>query len=97
METKGGYDEVLRYWDYTSDTYVETLLGPLADEKGILVLLGILGACAQRGSCGFHHDIGPRRNRKLIIDMHHCPSKGLLLELDYMEPYHAYCKHCDIL
>ena len=31
------------------------------------------------------------------IDMHHCPSMGRLLELKHVEPYHDYCKHCDVL
>ena len=31
------------------------------------------------------------------IDMHHCPSKGRLLELKHVEPYDEYCKHCDVL
>jgi hypothetical protein len=28
-------------------------------------------------------------------EMHHCPSKGRLLELKYMEPFEEYCSHCD--
>ena len=30
------------------------------------------------------------------IDMHHCPSKGRLLELKHIEPFDEYCKHCDL-
>jgi hypothetical protein len=29
--------------------------------------------------------------------MHHCPSMGRLLELKHIEPYHDYCRHCDVL
>jgi len=29
--------------------------------------------------------------------MHHCPSKGRLLELDHIKPYSHYCEHCDHL
>ena len=29
--------------------------------------------------------------------MHHCPSKGMLQELEHVEPYHDYCGHCDVL
>ncbi len=31
------------------------------------------------------------------IDTLWCPSKGMLNELTYMEPYHDYCGHCKIL
>ena len=31
------------------------------------------------------------------IDMHKCPSKGMLNSLDYMEPYKDYCEHCEML
>ena len=96
LETKGGYDEVLRYWDYTADTYVETLLGPLADEKGILGCWEYWARALNEEAADFTMTMDPEK-QELIIDMHHCPSKGLLLELDYMQPYHAYCKHCDIL
>lgn len=27
--------------------------------------------------------------------MHHCPSKGRFEQVDYMEPFDEYCKHCD--
>jgi hypothetical protein len=29
--------------------------------------------------------------------MHKCPSKGMLLELEHMKPYKAYCEHCPAL
>ena len=31
------------------------------------------------------------------ITMHHCPSKGRLLEDKQIEPYRDYCEHCDVL
>jgi len=36
-------------------------------------------------------------NEKFSITMHHCPSKGRLLENKHLEPYHNYCEHCDVL
>jgi hypothetical protein len=29
--------------------------------------------------------------------MHKCPSKGMLLALEHVEPYDDYCAHCDTL
>ncbi len=31
------------------------------------------------------------------ITMHHCPSKGRLLQFEHIEPYRDYCEHCDVL
>jgi hypothetical protein len=31
------------------------------------------------------------------IEMHHCPSKGRLLEYKHFTPYPDYCGHCDVL
>ena len=31
------------------------------------------------------------------LTMHHCPSKGLLLEKKHIKPYRDYCEHCDAL
>ncbi len=31
------------------------------------------------------------------ITMHRCPSKGMLLDLKHVKPYHDYCGHCDVL
>ena len=31
------------------------------------------------------------------ITMHHCPSKGRLLQVEHLEPYRDYCEHCDVL
>ncbi len=31
------------------------------------------------------------------IEMHHCPSKGRLLEFEHITPYEHYCDHCDTL
>jgi hypothetical protein len=28
--------------------------------------------------------------------MHHCPSKGRLLEIKHLEPFDEYCLHCDL-
>ena len=36
-------------------------------------------------------------NQVMTSTMRHCPSKGMLLKLDYMEPYHDYCGHCSVL
>ena len=34
---------------------------------------------------------------EFTITMHRCPSKGMLLGLEHLEPYHDYCAHCATL
>ena len=36
-------------------------------------------------------------NQIFTIEMRKCPSKGRLLERKDIQPYQAYCEHCDIL
>ena len=36
-------------------------------------------------------------NGEFSIVMHHCPSKGRLLEFKHLTPYPDYCEHCDLL
>jgi hypothetical protein len=31
------------------------------------------------------------------IEMHRCPSMGRLIEIQHIQPYHDYCRHCDLL
>ncbi len=96
LEKQGGYDEVLRYWDYVSDNYVEPLLGTLAEEKGIMGCWEYWARALNEEAADFVMTLDPEK-QELCSDMRHCPSKGLLMKLDYMEPYHAYCNHCSVL
>ena len=99
LEEKHGHGEVLSFW--------ESLFVP--DGKGIplvnFVAKSRIRGCFEywAGSLneeaadftmylnekrGFYHNV-----------MHHCPSKGRLLELKEeigIEPYHDYCLHCDL-
>ena len=96
LEKKGGYDEVMKYWLYISDTYVEKLLGKLVDEKGIM-------GCWEYWSCALNEEAADftmtldMDKEEMISQIHYCPSKGLLLKLEHMEPYHAYCEHCNVI
>jgi hypothetical protein len=33
----------------------------------------------------------------MTIDMHCCPSKGRLIQIKHMKPYHDYCGHCLVI
>lgn len=96
LEKRGGYDEVLRYWDFISDTYVEKLLGGLAEEKGILGCWEYWSRALNEEAADFTMTLDPDK-QEITSEMRFCPSKGLLMSLKHMEPYHAYCEHCSVI
>ena len=99
LEDEHGRGEVDLFWNY--------LFQP--DGKGI-PLIGFIEREGIKGGCS--NGKGPRNeeaadftmyvNEKrgfYFNEMHHCPSKGRLLELKDeigIEPYHDYCLHCDM-
>ncbi|NLJ41279.1 MAG: hypothetical protein GX352_06705 [Clostridiales bacterium] len=93
IEDKADYDAVTRYWQHIADEYVEPRLGALAKEKGI-------AACWEYWSHALNEEAADftmtydEDEQVFEIEMHYCPSKGMLLQLEHMEPYHDYCGHC---
>lgn len=96
IEEKAGYDAVVRYWEYIRDVYVEPRLGKLAAEKGI-------NACWEYWTKTLNEEAADftitfdEEEKVYELKMHYCPSKGRLLQLKHMEPYHDYCGHCAVL
>lgn len=93
IEEKAGHDAVVRYWQHISKQYVEPRLGKLAEEKGI-------SACWEYWTKTLNEEAADftitydEENQVYELKMHYCPSKGRLLSLKHMEPYHDYCGHC---
>ena len=96
LEARGGRRAVEAFWEYLSDGF----LGNLRERRRAST------GCAAAGSTGrdalseeaadFTMELDEEAGRFRIV-MHHCPSMGRLLELDHVEPYHDYCRHCDVL
>lgn len=98
LEDNYGKREVERFWEYlfTPDGMGIPLINFLKEE-------GIKG-CYSYWSGSLNEeaaDFSMYLNEKdgwFKINMHRCPSKGRLLELEQeigMKPYHDYCLHCD--
>jgi len=104
LEARGGHDAVLEYWYYISDNSIGDKTNPHSlisfierDPDG--PLQGAMKywdhtlteeACDvlkvkdfNRPSCYSH--------------MRHCPSRGMLNDLEHIEPYYDYCGHCDVI
>ena len=95
LEKKQGKAAVVDFWNYLSDIFL-TNLRDLVVENGIrgcwLYWEKALNEEAADFTMELDEDAG-----EFSITMHHCPSKGRLLELKHIEPYRNYCQHCDIL
>lgn len=96
LEDLGGHDEVLRYWEYISDTYVADLLGKAVAGKGLRGCWDYWAKSLNEEACDFHMVLDEQAGT-FSIDMRYCPSRGMLNSLTYMEPYYDYCGHCAIL
>ncbi len=95
LEEKGGREAVLDFWNDLSDNFL-TNLRDLVKEHGIrgcwLYWSHTLNEEAADFTMEFEEEAG-----EFIIEMHRCPSRGRLNELEHIEPYHDYCGHCAVL
>ena len=96
IHEKSGSDAVMRYWEYISDEYVAPRLGKAVSRSG-------MRGCWEYWSKSLNEEAADftmtydEENETFEIDMHHCPSKGMLDSLTHMEPYENYCGHCAVL
>jgi hypothetical protein len=95
LESRGGAAAVEGFWNYLSDRFLGNLRSAAA-EQGLrgcwLYWSHTLGEEAADFTMELDEEAGLFR-----IEMHHCPSMGRLLAWEYVEAYHDYCRHCDVL
>lgn len=96
LEEKNGKKEVIKYWEYISDEYIASRLGDAVKKSGIKGCFEYWSKSLNEEACGFTMSLD-EENSEFTIEMHSCPSKGMLNNLTYMEPYHDYCGHCELL
>jgi len=95
LEKKGGREAVLDFWNYLSDTFLGNLKD-LVREHGIRGCWLYWTHTLNEEAADFTMELDEEAQEFRIV-MHNCPSKGRLLELGRMKPYHDYCGHCDVL
>lgn len=93
IEDKAGHQAVVKYWRYIAEKYVAPRLGELAAEKGIEACWDYWTKSLNEEAADFTI-IYDKENQEFEIQMHYCPSKGLLIETKHLEPYYDYCGHC---
>jgi hypothetical protein len=95
LEKKGGKQAVYDFWNYLSDRY----LGDLKEQvkqNGIRGCWNYWSHTLNEEAADFTMELDEDA-QELRITMHHCPSKGRLLEYKHIEPYRDYCEHCTVL
>lgn len=94
IEKKGGKEEVIKYWEYISDTYIKDRLGELVKNNGIEGCYDYWSKSLSEEAADFTMTLD---DDIFTIDMHYCPSKGRLIENQQIKAYPDYCEHCDLL
>lgn len=98
LESKYGRAEVDRFWKYlfVPDGKGIPLIG-FVEREGIAGCYSYWAGTLNEEAADFTMYLNEKRGFFLNV-MHHCPSKGRLLELKDkigITPYHDYCLHCD--
>jgi len=101
LESKGGHDAVVRYWEYVSDYSIGDKTNPNS-LASFMEKYGFEGTwrywshtlTEEAADCLRVYD---PVNKTYYDHMRHCPSKGMLLAMKHMEPYYDYCGHCAVL
>ena len=95
LEKRGGKDAVVDFWKYLSDNFLGNLKS-LVEQNGIRGCWLYWSRTLNEEAADFTMELDEEAG-EFRIDMHHCPSMGMLLELTHFERYHDYCRHCDVL
>lgn len=95
LESRGERKAVQDFWEYLSDTFLGNLKS-LVEQNGIRGCWLYWSHTLNEEAADFTMELDEEAGEFKVI-MHHCPSKGSLLEYKHIEPYYDYCKHCDVL
>ena len=95
IEKKEDKAAVVDFWNYLSDIFLTNLKDHVI-ENGIRGCWIYWNNTLSEEAADYTMELNEEAG-EFSITMHHCPSKGRLLEYEHIEPYHDYCEHCDVL
>ncbi len=95
MEKRGGKAKVLAYWEHIANNGIGLLHDEVA-ANGIRGCYNYWSHTLNEEAADFTMTLDEDKGEFSIV-MHHCPSKGRLLEFRHLTPYPDYCEHCDLL
>ena len=95
LEAKGQAAAVEDFWNYLSDQFLGNLR-ELVREHGLRGCWDYWNHTLNEEAADFTMELDEEAGY-FRIDMQRCPSMGMLAALKHVEPYHDYCRHCDVL
>ena len=95
LEKKGGKQSVVEYWETISKDGL-ALLKEEATKNGLRGCFNYWSHTLNEEAADFTMTLDEDEG-VFLIEMHACPSKGLLLDFEHLTPYSDYCDHCDLL
>ena len=101
MESRGGHEAVIRYWEHISDSSIGDKTNPnslisFVEKYGFEGTWRYWSHTLTEEACDVLRMYDPKRQTGYSV-MRRCPSKGMLLDMQHLEPYHDYCSHCGVL
>jgi hypothetical protein len=96
LEQGGGRKEVEKFWSKLSEIYLKNSLEKLIASEGLTGCYTYWSHSLNEEAADFTMILDENQGT-FSIDMHKCPSKGMLMQLTHMSPYHSYCDHCPAL
>jgi hypothetical protein len=94
LEEKGGKEAVVDFWEYLSDTFLTSLKDQVV-EKGLQGCWDYWNRTLNEEAADYTMELDAEAGI-FSIEMHHCPSRGRLLDDDRIDPWPGYCEHCDL-
>jgi hypothetical protein len=96
IEQTGGRKDLEKFWKFLSDLYLEDTLNRLIEDEGLEGCYTYWSNSLNEEAADFIMVLDEIKG-EFTIDMHKCPSKGMLNGFSHLEPYHSYCDHCQSL
>jgi hypothetical protein len=95
LEQHGGKRSVEDFWNYLSDRFLGNLRQAVV-ENGLRGCWSYWQHTLNEEAAEFSMELDEAAG-EFRIEMHRCPSMGRLIEIQHIQPYHDYCRHCDLL
>ena len=93
IEERHGRQELIRFWEELADEFLHNLRDLVA-EKG---LAGMYEYWAHTLTEEGADQTMTLSDDEFRIEMHGCPSVGLLRQTSHITPFPDYCEHCKVL
>ncbi len=95
LEARGGRVAVENFWEHLSDRFLGNLKSAV-EKDGLRGCWNYWSHTLNEEAADFTMELDEDAGEFRIV-MHRCPSMARLVELEHVEPYHDYCRHCDVL